>query len=181
MVGGAAFLLRMVGGSEMIAAITAVGTMTEKMGKELVTKLSYEVEYQAKRRAPVWSGRLFSSIGNKVSASELPVPLGSPSLNSGEQSKGRSMAIWRRRKVGGEWEVETGTKVQHDGNYYAPTKEYVESSGPYRYGYEPKPHFMEDGAKAALNNFDFDSLLDDFVATPWVGIGRAGASLGGRL
>ena len=162
-----------VGMGSLMSSLGQVKYQLSKAGRDVVTNLSYRGEYEAKLRVPVWSGRLFSSIGGKLSLTRIPIKGSDKLLNPSEQNKGRGEAIWERKRHGFDWSVTYGTKTP-----YAHLKENQQSipAGHFKHGHMPQPHFMYKGALAALGDApkEIDAAihanLGSLISTP---VGRS--------
>lgn len=157
-----------VGLKGLIAATKAVGDAIARETEKGVVELAYKVEDEIKLRTPVYSGRLYSSIGNKS-----PTAAKNPGGVDGSE-----YAIWEKRKSGRNTEVELGSAVvnPYSGEAYAPIAEFtgfniwtggqiVEGSASGNpSGMAQSSHFFEDGARAAMNKY-FESIFGEGVDT----------------
>jgi len=159
-------MIEVKGLSGLLSALNSVGKVLPDVGDKILTELSYRAEYEAKLRVPVRTGRLFASIGGNVSLSRLPVP-SSPEANPQQQDYGKNAAIWTKVNSGGETEITMGTSVIDpvEGTFYPPIVEFVRVNS--IAGYHPQLHWLEDGANAAVNSYEFEDRLSELLSFAW--------------
>ena len=162
--------ISVVGLEKVITGLIGFSPAIKDGGEKLVKSISYMAENNIKWRMPVYSGKAYTSIGNK-SPSAPPVPPHHPNVKPSaaqkEQSEGKKYAIWKMKKSGlGDVEVTMGSSVEHSftGKPYLQDMEdlglnaYGEPIEP-THGHAPqRMHFFRDGVKAAMA--DFDNVVD---------------------
>lgn len=107
-------IAEIIGLKALVGVLNDINEAITKKTETMLEELSYEAEVIAKNNVPVWSGQLWSSIGNKASTKGYSVKMpASKYLDTRRQAKGRGEAIWTKKKMGRDIEIQMGTRTSY--------------------------------------------------------------------